>query len=235
MRRLRVPGYVILTLTFLLPFIDLIIGNQPLHPGLVQWRFQTLSMLANALTAPIFILVMIYALGLAAGDRKAVVIVAVIAALLTVVVIASAGTFVLDGLQMKRRVQASLMPRFDSAFMSTLIKYAAFAPALLIFAVSAFRTSRMERVIPGADREKEGSLLVGVRPEKRRSSPSVPAMSSVGASNADMQALEPAVDTAAADAGIAMGDVPTRAAPKSGGTRPSVGSFPPPPRKGGDA
>ena len=121
-RYLRAPGYLFFGLAMLLPVLDLMITVYPWHIGQVVWRFGAVGLLSSAVGAPLLVLFFIFALALFAGDRKVVIAVGVIAALIALLLISGAGSFALDALQMKRRVQAAAPNPLRMSSMTAVTK-----------------------------------------------------------------------------------------------------------------
>jgi len=110
-RRLRAPGYLIMAVTSILPLIDLLMAISPMHLGTVMWRFGAVGLVSSAVGAPLLVLTLVYALALLCGDRKVVITVGVIAALVALLMLLGAGSFTLDALQMKGRVNPAALDR----------------------------------------------------------------------------------------------------------------------------
>ena len=94
-QRLRAPGYIILGIAMILPILDFIVSTIPLKPTTVVWRFGAFGLLSSAIGAPLLVLLLIYALALLAGDRKVMILVAVLAALIALTLIGGSGAFAL--------------------------------------------------------------------------------------------------------------------------------------------
>ena len=161
--RLRTPGYLILGIAMILPLVDLVISLSPLRPTTLMWRFGAVGLLASAIGAPLLVLFLIYALAYFSGDRKVMILCAVLAVLIALLMIGGAGTFVLDALQMKRRIQEAAQARFVMASGQALFKMSLQGLAALVLAVSAFRTIKGAKALPGPRSEARASsgLLVG--------------------------------------------------------------------------
>ena len=86
-----------------------------------------------------------------------------LAASVALLMIAGAGTFALDALQMKRRVQEAAQPRFLMASGQAMMKLALEGLAALVLAVSAVRTMKGVKVAPAQRTEARASssLLMG--------------------------------------------------------------------------
>ena len=167
-RRLRTPGYLILGIAMILPLVDLVISLSPLRPTTLMWRFGAVGLLASAIGAPLLLLFLLYVLAYFSGDRKVMILCAVLAVVIALLMIGGAGTFVLDALQMKRRIQDAAQARFVMASGQALFKMGLQGLAALVLAVSSFRTIKGVKSLPGPRTEARASskLLVG-RPVAR--------------------------------------------------------------------
>src|SRR5258705_8802918 len=121
-RRLRVPGYLFFGIAMFLPVLDLLVSVYPIRLGEVVWRFGAVGLLSSAVGAPLLVLFFVFALALFAGDRKVILTVGVISALVALLLVAGTGSFALDALQMKRRVQAAAQHRFTLAPLQATIR-----------------------------------------------------------------------------------------------------------------
>ena len=160
-RRLRAPAYLIMAVTSILPLIDLLMAISPMHFGTVMWRFGAVGLISSAIGAPLLVLVLIYALALLSGDRKVVITVGIIAAIIAVLMIGGAGSFALDALQMKSRVNPVALDKFKGASALALVKLLVMGVSAIVLAVSAFRSAKlMKRDTVRVTRPNAG-LVVG--------------------------------------------------------------------------
>lgn len=185
-RRLRAPGYVILCIAMVLPLVDMFMSVMPMKPAMVAWRFGTVGLFASAVGAPLLVLFLIYVLALSVGDLKVVVVCGAVAALLALLLIGGTGTFALDALQMKARVQAAGLPRFYTASAQAVIKLILQGIASVVLAISIFRTVRNPRLAAAKpERNPAANLLVGrsmsTRPIDRGEHAGAPRASADGA------------------------------------------------------
>lgn len=162
-RRLRAPGYVILCTTMVFPLLDWLVPLIPLRPLTIGWRFGAVGMLSSALGAPLLLLFLIYALAWFSGDRKVMVLCAVLAGLFALVAIVGAGTFTLDALQTKRRVQAAAQSKFLLVSGEALVKLAIEGLGALVLAVNIVRNLKDAKTLPAlrSETRTSSSLLMG--------------------------------------------------------------------------
>jgi hypothetical protein len=142
-RRLRAPAYLVMAVTSILPLIDLLMAISPMHLGTVMWRFGAVGLISSAVGAPLLVLVLVYALALLSGDRKVVITVGVIAAVLALLMIVGAGSFSLDALQMKSRVNPVALDKFKGASALALVKLLVMGVSAIVVAISAFRSAKL--------------------------------------------------------------------------------------------
>ena len=160
-RRLRAPGYLIMAVTSILPLIDLLMAISPMHPGTVMWRFGAVGLISSAIGAPLLVLVLVYALALLCGDRKVVITVGIIAAVIALLMILGAGSFTLDALQMKGRVNPAALDKFKGASALALVKLVVMAIASIVLAVSAFRSTKLMKRETVRTTRPGATLVVG--------------------------------------------------------------------------
>lgn len=169
-RNIRLPGYVILGIAMVLPMLDLLVSVMPLRPSTVMWRFGAVGLYSGAIGATLLILFFIYVLAQLSGDKKITLFVGVISALIALSLVAAAGGFVLDALQMRQRIQPAAQPRFMLASVQGMLKIGLELLASLVLAISAFRAARTTKaVVPAARAEsgRSGSPMLVSRPSAR--------------------------------------------------------------------
>jgi len=160
-RRLRVPGYFVMTTLTSLPIIELFASAWPAQFHLAQWRFSMASVAgATAITA-LLGLYFIYWIAVAAGDKGVVWIVSSICGVAAVACIGAAGLFPLDALQMKSAVRADLLTRFAAASIVAMLKICFAGVAYGVLSVSAFKTASRFRTEGARERNSGSPLVVG--------------------------------------------------------------------------
>lgn len=170
--RLRVPGYLILGIATILPLIDLLIQVWPLRVGTLAWRFGFVGLFSDRVSAPILLLFLMYALALASGDRKVMIFIAAVSALLALFLLSGMGSFALDTLQMKRRVPPAQVAKFNVTAVQAMAKLGLQALSALVLSVSIFNTIRKApKVVPARGEGRgQSSLIVGRSPTAARAS-----------------------------------------------------------------
>ena len=156
-RHIRVPGYLFLGIATVLPLLDLLISVYPLRPATVVWRFGAVGLLSSAIGAPLLVLFFVFALAVFAGDRKIITTVGIVSVIIALMLIAGSGSFALDALQMKRRVQEAAQQKFMMASVQALLKLLLEAASAIVLAFSAFRTLARAKVAPSTRSEPRGS------------------------------------------------------------------------------
>ena len=160
-RRLRAPAYLIMAVTSILPLVDLLMAISPMHFGTVMWRFGAVGLISSAVGAPLLVLTLVYALALLSGDRKVVITVGIIAAILALLMLVGAGSFALDALQMKGRVNPVALDKFKGASALALVKLIVMGAASIVLAVSAFRSTKLMKREPVRAARPGATLIVG--------------------------------------------------------------------------
>jgi len=160
-RRLRTPAYLIMAVTSILPLIDLLMAISPMHLGTVMWRFGAVGLISSAIGAPLLVLVLIYALALLCDDRKVVLTVGIIATIIAVLMIAGAGSFALDALQMKGRVNPAALDKFKGASALALVKLLVMGVSAVVLAVSSFRSAKVMKRETARVTRPNSTLVVG--------------------------------------------------------------------------
>jgi len=160
-RRLRAPAYLIMAVTSILPLIDLLMAISPVHFGTVMWRFGAVGLISSALGAPLLVLVLVYALALLSGDRKVVITVGVIAVVMALLMLVGAGSFSLDALQMKSRVNPVALDKFKGASALALVKLLVMGVSAIVLAVSAFRSAKLMKRETVRVTRPSASLIMG--------------------------------------------------------------------------
>jgi len=150
-----------MAVTSILPLIDLLMAISPMHFGTVMWRFGAVGLVSSAIGAPLLVLVLVYALALLCGDRKVVITVGVIAAIIAVVMLLGAGSFTLDALQMKGRVNPAALDKFKGASALALVKLIVMGISAIVLAVSAFRSAKLAKKDVVRATRPGATLIVG--------------------------------------------------------------------------
>ncbi len=191
-RHVRVPGYLFFGIAMLLPILDLLISVYPLRPGTVVWRFGAVGLLSSAIGAPLLVLFLVFVLAVLAGDRRVIIAVGVIAALIGLLLVAGTGSFALDALQMKRRVQEAAQQRFMMASMQAMLKMILEGFSAIVLAIYAFRTVNKTKIVPASRSESRGSgsLVMGRMSSSRAIAPTTEVPPAAASPNALAESTE---------------------------------------------
>ena len=144
-RRLRYPAYSFLTVTLLFQIFDYVGGQLSPQPSSVVWRFAAIGTLSNNAGNVLLIILLIYALALFAADRAALLFVGVTSALIAVVLLSGTVIFGLDMLELRGKVAADALEKFDLASGQALVKLSVEGCIAALFAASAFRANAAAR------------------------------------------------------------------------------------------
>jgi hypothetical protein len=144
-RLIRMPAYIVLAVVLIAYVSDFILTVIPFRLDVAQWRFGAIGTLSNAASAPLLILLLIFAVAAFAGDRRVLGIVGVLGAFTTLLLLVSAVDFTLDTLQMRTRLAPGQSARFAAASGQSLMKLGLQAIASVALARGAWRVLRASR------------------------------------------------------------------------------------------
>lgn len=164
-RRLRVPGYLVMGMLTSLPIIELGASSWPLQLHLAAWRLNVVGAAGPTGVTALLGLYFIFAIAAASDDRGVLWTVSSVCGVAAVVCLAAAGLFPLDVLQMKGQVRPDAMARFWAASIVAMLKICFAGVVSVALAISSFRAASKGR----ADNLRErgtGSLLVGQSPAR---------------------------------------------------------------------
>ena len=161
LRPLRVPAYSFLAVTIVLQVADFVLGVMPIRPLAVIWRFGAIGSASNIVGNVLLLLLLTYGLALALGDRRVVVVVGAFTALVAIMLFLSAGSFALDALQLRAKIEANAVRQFDLASGEALSKFIIEGIISTLFAVSAFQSWRAaDRADQRGDRTDDEMLVI---------------------------------------------------------------------------
>lgn len=166
-QRLRIAAYVILLTAIAFGLADLLLSVQPMRPGAVQWRFGVVGLAANAVVAPLVLLLLLATYAWWMGDRRVLMSTSVISGLLVLLLVLGIGAFVLDGLQMRRQVRPEALPRFDTATVQALGKMLLASIGAGLLSVGAFQAARALRAVTVQRQHAAPTLIVGTGASSR--------------------------------------------------------------------
>jgi hypothetical protein len=138
----RTAGYLVLSFAALFPLLDLFSSLMPPNFGNATWRFGAVGLFSNfamGLSLELFLLAVIAAV---ANQRRVLLVLGVLSALLAVLLLGSSVLFVLDALQTRARVQPAVLRRFDFASGGAVAKLLLYAVANLVLARGEFLAAR---------------------------------------------------------------------------------------------
>ena len=142
LRRLRIPGYLVLALLAGLPLLELGANAWPLQLHLAAWRFTVAGAAAAASVNSLLGLFVISVIAVASGDRAVVLFVAIASAFAAALCLIVAGMLPLDALQLRSQVPADRLARFNLAWCLALFRVLATMVVFLVLSVNAFRASK---------------------------------------------------------------------------------------------
>jgi hypothetical protein len=176
-RRVRAPGYLVIALMVVAPFIEVFASGWPLQIHQPAWRLSFLGAAGSATLTPLLGIFLLFVAATIAQERGVLLLVSSFCALAATCCVIGAGMFALDALQMRAQVRTDLAVRYDIASGWALAKMGLAGLAFLVLSVSAFRGTRGARGEVGvtARNAKGAPILVrnasGSRPESTDGAP----------------------------------------------------------------
>lgn len=167
LRPIRTPAYAFLGVTLCFQISDFLLGAMPFSPGSAMWRFAAASGFANNVGNILLLLTLLYAVSLKFGDRAAMTIVGVFAAIGTLILFGAAASFALDAVQLRGRVAPQNVRKFDVGSAQTLLKFVVQGFVSMILAVSAYRAHYA--ATRDLQRNNSNEVVFVARPESRTS------------------------------------------------------------------
>jgi hypothetical protein len=178
-RRIRLPAYLIVAYLSLGSVVEVLVGAWPMHAHDVNWRLSTLNSAAGASGTELLallVLVVVAQLSTSAAGLWTGFIASILVALGYLL---AASTFCLDSLQLRARIPADQLHRFDVTIVWALARFGIaelVCLALAACALAAGRSLRREthrdtsnRLIVGASAAVAAPLAASMN--RRRSTP----------------------------------------------------------------
>jgi hypothetical protein len=159
-RRLRVPGYLVMTALGALPLIELGAAMWPLQLGQTSWRFGVFGVAAGTMVTSLLALVSILAIAVLSGDRKVIWVVYGLCALAATICLLGGGIYALDAMQMRSQVRPEVAHRYTIGWLLALMKLWVAGIIFIVLTISAFRATRGSRADVKVGRERGASPLV---------------------------------------------------------------------------
>lgn len=144
LRPLRLPGYSFLALTLLLQMTDFILSVIPLRPAAVMWRFATLGGASNTIGNVLLVILLLYVFALLLGDRPALAVISAVTAVLATILVLGGAAFALDAIQLRSRVDAAGVGRFDIISAEAIFKFLAQGVVAGLMSLSSLRSYRVQ-------------------------------------------------------------------------------------------
>ena len=162
LRPLRLPAYAFLGLTILLQGADFFLAIAPLRLTAVMWRFSALAGASANVGNVLLLMLLLYVFALLLQDGGGLATVVGVSGVLALLLFLAAAAFALDSLQLRSRVDAQVVHRFDIAAAEGILKFTAQGIISVLMAVSALRSWRIARRqhMYRGDRPSEEVLIV---------------------------------------------------------------------------
>ena len=165
LKTVRTSGYVILGLAATFPFADLIMSLWPMHFESATWRFGAVGLFSNYAMGATIELFLLVVLALFANQRRVLLTLGAITAVIAVILLGSSVIFTLDAVQTRARVTPGALHRYDGAAAEALAKILLLAVGNALLARGSFQAARRDGRT--TVRARSGSpLVVGQAPER---------------------------------------------------------------------
>lgn len=159
LRRIRLPAYLIVAYLSLGSVVEVLVAAWPVHLHDVNWRLSALNSAAGATGTELlalFLLVMVVQLSMSIAGLWTAFWASIVVAL---AYLAAFGTFGLDGLQLRGRIPADELHRFDITVVWGLARFGIAEVVCLALAACALSAARSLRREIG--RDTSNRIIVG--------------------------------------------------------------------------
>lgn len=160
-RRLQVPTYLIVAFLGVGSSIEVLLASWPMRLHDVNWRLGVLNSAAAATGTELLALLILVAMGQLVMSRGALWAGFCFSLLAAFGYLVTAGMFVLDSLQLRARVAAPALNRFDVTIGWALVRFGFAEIVCLWLAACALRAARA-LARQSSPRETANRLVVGV-------------------------------------------------------------------------
>ena len=140
-RRLRVPGYLVMALLGIVTFAEISVAAWPFRLHDVGWRLAVAGAASGGAGTALLAIFLALVIAVISDDRGVVLLVSIICIVAALCCIVGGGVFALDALQMKGQVKPELVSRYDAALVWGLAKIILAGIVFIGVAISAFRTA----------------------------------------------------------------------------------------------
>jgi len=163
-RQTRVPAYLIGGLMFLIPLTEIAVSGWPYRIHDPEWRVGLINTAANASTAVLLALLIVFLVGVFAEDRLTSWLVAIVSAVMVLFCVGGSGSFVLDALQLRAQVPPNLEGRYNLSSGWAFAKIFLAALGALVLSINAFRNARSMRRAHSRRGKNARAVLVSSSP-----------------------------------------------------------------------
>ncbi|MEP6622470.1 MAG: hypothetical protein ABJE47_24680 [bacterium] len=132
-------------MTLTLQLFDFAYTIAPFRFESIVWRYASVGGAANSVGNLFLLILLVYAVALSFVDGRMILAVGVIAATIAVFLYVGTGSFLLDALQLRARIDPAGVRKFDIATAQAFAKLVTEAIVATIFAINAFRANGAAR------------------------------------------------------------------------------------------
>lgn len=161
-RRLRLPGYVVVAYMTIGSLLDVVVSGQPPQIHDLRWRLGVSTLLTGASGTELLGAVLFLALAVATSDGIAMWVGFAMSMLIGLLYVGVGGVFSLDSLQMRGQIRPEMLSRYNLGLVWTLARILFTGVVLLIIAGVFFRAARaLARVLDRSATNPASTLVVG--------------------------------------------------------------------------
>ncbi len=159
-RRLRIPGYFVMTMLSVIPVVELLAAAFPPQIHQPAWRFGLVGASGAMAITTILGLFFIFTIAMISGDRAVLWVVSGFCAAAAVLCLGAAGMFPLDALQMRAQVKPEGITRYNAASAVAFLKILSACVVYATLAISSYRAGGRSSTESVRDRGAAASKLV---------------------------------------------------------------------------
>ena len=173
-RRLRLPGYIVVAYMTIGSLLDVVVSGQPPQIHDLRWRLGVSTLLTGASGTELLGALLFLALAVATSDGVAMWVGFAMSMLIGLLYIAVGGVFSLDSLQMRGQIRPEMLARYNLGLVWTLARILFTGAVFLIIAGVFFRAARaLGRMLDRSATSPGSTLVVGAHTTSGGSAPSM--------------------------------------------------------------
>jgi len=177
-RKLAVPGYLMVVAFLLFPVADMLVATWPLRAGSPAWRFSTVSLFGRTLVTPLLGLFLASALATLLEHPRVLRALSVLDGIVALAIAGIAGVYVLDALQLRGQVSIQQEMRFRMGSAAALGKLGLAFLVTLTLSIACWKAAGAVARRARHSRSEKGEERIVVSAEDRERAAAPPRASS---------------------------------------------------------